>query len=106
MFRQLMTATLACLAINAFAAVDINRASQTELESVKGIGPALSGKIIEARKAGEFKNWTDLVERISGVGPGNAARLSQAGLTVRGAAFDGTATPAAPKGKKIAKNSQ
>lgn len=99
MFRTLFVALAAALALNAFAAVDANRASQAELESVKGIGPGLSTKIMEARKAGEFKNWNDLVERVSGVGPGNAARLSQNGLTVGGSPFEGTpaAKPAPAK---------
>ena len=82
MIRHLFAALLAALTLNAFAAVDANQASRADLETVRGIGPSLSGKIVEARKAGEFKNWGDLVGRISGVGPDNAARLSQAGLTV------------------------
>jgi len=96
MIRNLFVALIAAFALNAFAAVDANRANQADLETVKGIGPALSGKIIEARKTGEFKSWGDLVERIGGVGPGSAARLSQAGLTVAGAAYDPSAMPAAP----------
>ena len=94
MIRNLFAALIAAFALNAFAAVDANQASRAELETVKGIGPSLSGKIVEARKAGAFKNWGDLVERIGGVGPGNAARLSQAGLTVAGATFDPSTLPA------------
>jgi DNA uptake protein ComE-like DNA-binding protein len=59
----------AALALNAFAAVDVNQASQAELETVKGIGPGLSSKILDARKASSFKDWTDFVERVSGIGP-------------------------------------
>ncbi len=95
MFRNLFISLLAAFALNAFAAVDINRATQAELETVKGIGPSLSTKILEARKAGEFKSWGDMVDRVSGVGPGNAARFSQNGLTVAGVAYDNAA--AAPK---------
>ena len=96
--RTLLAAALATLAFAAHAAVDVNKASQAELESVKGIGPALSAKILEARKAGEFKSWTDLVDRVVGIGTGNAGRFSQAGLTVRGSAYPGSpaATPAKP----------
>lgn len=82
MFRQLVTLMAAVFALNALAAVDANRATQAELESVKGIGPGLSTKILQARQAGTFKDWGDLVERVAGIGPGNAARFSQAGLTV------------------------
>jgi competence protein ComEA len=77
-------------------ATDVNRASQAELESVKGIGPGLSGKILKAREAGSFKNWADFVDRVGGVGAGNAARLSANGLTVGGTAFDVRAIPAKP----------
>lgn len=82
----------------ALAAVDVNQASQAELETVKGIGPALSGKILQARQAGAFKGWDDLVQRVPGIGAGNAARFSQAGLTVAGGAYSASpATPGAPR---------
>ncbi len=89
MFRHFIALIATVFALNAFAAVDVNKASQAELETVKGIGPGLSAKILKAREAGGFKDWGDLVERVGGVGPGNAARFSQAGLTVSGAAYDG-----------------
>ncbi len=101
MIRNILVAALATLAFNAFAAVEANQASVAELESVKGIGPGLSGRIVEARKAGSFKNWSDFVERVPGVGSGNAARFSSNGLTVAGAAFDGKAVAKAePKKAK------
>ncbi len=92
MFRILVAFIIAAFALAAQAAVEVNKANQAELETVKGIGPALSGKILGARKAGEFKSWTDLVDRVGGVGHGNAARFSQAGLTVNNVAYN---TPAA-----------
>jgi competence protein ComEA len=101
MIRTFFIALLAALSLNAFAVVDANQASQAELETVKGIGPGLSGKILEARKTGAFKDWGDMVERVPGVGPGNAARFSQAGLTVAGTAYNGSAV--APKPPKEAK---
>lgn len=90
MIRRLITAlcTVLVLATAPLAqAADANSAGAAELESVKGIGPALSGKILAARQQGSFKSWADLLERVSGLGAGNAARLSQAGLTVAGAAY-------------------
>lgn len=107
MFRQLIATLLAALALNAFAAVDVNQASQAELESVKGIGPGLSGKILVARKAASFKDWSDFVDRVSGVGPGNAARFSQAGLTVGGKTYVVSAgEPAKPAAKAERKGSR
>jgi competence protein ComEA len=104
MIRKLIATLLTTLAFGAFAAVDANQASQAELESVKGIGPGLSAKILDARKASAFKNWGDFVDRVSGIGPGNAARFSQAGLTVGGQAYTATTPPTekadkAPKAK-------
>lgn len=96
MFRQLIAAVLTVLALGAaHAAVDVNQASRADLETVKGIGPGLSGKIVKARETGGFKNWGDLVERVGGIGPGNAAKLSQGGLTVGGASYDGSAAATA-----------
>ena len=98
MIRNFIAVLLATFALTAFAAVDANKASQAELETVKGLGPGLSGKIIDARKTGTFKNWGDLVERVGGVGPGNAARFSQAGLTVAGAPFEAATVAATAAG--------
>jgi competence protein ComEA len=95
MFRQLIAAALAAFALTAFAGVDINRASRAELETVKGVGPGLSAKIMKAREAGEFKDWGDLVTRVPGVGAASAGKLSKAGLTVAGKEFDASQVPAA-----------
>jgi competence protein ComEA len=51
-----------------FAAVDLNSATQAQLESVKGIGPAKAKAIIEYRaKNGSFKSVDDL-EKVTGFG--------------------------------------
>jgi competence protein ComEA len=76
------------------AAVDLNKANQADLESIKGIGPAMSTRILDERKKSDFKDWLDFVDRVKGVGPGNAAKFSDAGLTVNGAPYaPGSATP-------------
>ena len=89
--RYYIAAVLAAFALNAAAAVDANTASRADLETVKGVGPGLSGKIVETRKSAPFKDWNDMVERVGGIGPGNAARFSQAGMTVAGAGYEGGA---------------
>lgn len=99
--RHLLATVLAAFALNAYAAVEANQATQAELETVKGIGPALSTKILNARKGTAFRNWTDLVERVPGVGPGNAARFSQAGLTVAGSGY--VAAPVLAKAARATK---
>ena len=67
-----------------------------ELEAIKGIGPVLSGKISGARQQAPFKDWADLVDRVSGLGPSHARRFSEAGLTVAGKTY------AVPAGAKAA----
>jgi competence protein ComEA len=71
----------------ALAAVDVNKASEAELDSVKGIGPGTSKLILQERRKGEFKSWDDLVSRVKGVGEMRARNLSEAGLTVGGKAY-------------------
>jgi MFS family permease len=55
------------------------------------IGPAISGRILDERKKGNFKSWEDLIERVKGLGVGNAAKFSAEGLTVSGAGYKGAA---------------
>jgi competence protein ComEA len=67
-----------------FAAVDVNKADQAALDGIKGIGPAMSKRILDERQKGEFKDWTDLETRVKGIGDKSADKLSDAGLTVNG----------------------
>ena len=99
MFKFIATALLALLSAAAFAAVDVNKANQGELEAIKGIGPSMSTKILDARKSGAFTDWSDLQSRVKGVGHGNAAKFSADGLTVNGAGYS-AAAPALPKDAK------
>ncbi|MEO8808548.1 MAG: helix-hairpin-helix domain-containing protein [Burkholderiaceae bacterium] len=95
LIKILLATLLALSSAFAFATVEVNKANQAELESIKGVGPAMSAKILEARKAGAFKDWPDLAERVKGIGSGNSAKFSGQGLTVNGAAFAGAPAPAA-----------
>lgn len=107
MLKHFLAALLALFAMVAMAAVDANKGSAAELDSVKGIGPALSGKIVEARKKGDFKDWTDMISRVSGIGEKSATKLSEAGLTVNGQAYKDAAAPAAKADdKKAAKSAK
>jgi len=67
------------------AAVDVNAASVDELQSIRGIGPALSQRIVEERRRGPFKSLDDLQARVKGVGAASARRFAAAGLVVAGA---------------------
>ena len=87
MFKQILIAMALSSAANAFAAIDVNQASVAELDGIKGIGPAMSSRILDERKKAPFKDWSDLMARVKGVGQASAARLSAEGLTVGGASF-------------------
>ena len=92
MIKKLLALALSMIvSIGAFAAADANKASQAELEAIKGVGPAIATKILDERKKGAFKDWNDMVERVKGIGEGNAAKFSTEGLTVNGAGFKGAA---------------
>lgn len=82
---------LLALAANAcFAAVEVNQASEAELDGVKGLGPSSTRRILQARSQGLFKDWADFMARVKGIKPPTAARLSQEGLTVNAAPYQGT----------------
>jgi competence protein ComEA len=91
MFKFLMAALLALFTGLAMAAVDLNKGTQAELESVKGIGPAMSGRILDERKKSAFKDWDDFMSRVKGVKAASATKFSAAGLTVNGATYSGAA---------------
>lgn len=79
----------------AFASVEINTAQRAALDGVRGIGPKLSKAILAERgKNGEFKNWEDLENRVHGIGPKSAVKLSEAGLQVNGKSRSGALTNA------------
>lgn len=99
--KKTLASLLALAASLAMAAVDVNTATLGDLDSIKGIGPSTSAKIVAARRSGRFKNWDDFIQRVPGIGEKRAAKLSSEGLTVNGAAFRSTGTaPAASTEKK------
>ena len=100
MKKILVAAMFSLLAAASFAAVDVNKASEADLDSIKGIGPSTTSKIIEQRKAAPFKSWGDLIKRVPGIGDKRAAKLSHEGLTVNGEAFKATSAPVDAKTKQ------
>lgn len=107
MLKKILALLSLLYAAFAFAAVDANTASAADLDSVKGIGPGMSSRIIKERKKSEFKDWADFISRVKGVGEKNAAKFSAAGLTVNGAAYTAAAaaSPAKPKAAPAAASS-
>ena len=102
MLKKILAIVAMLYAAVAFAAVDVNKATAAELDAIKGIGPGISTKILDERKKGNFKDWNDFIERVKGVGEGNAAKFSAGGMTVGGAAFKATSTAPAAAAKPAA----
>lgn len=67
------------------AAIDANTATQAQLETVPGIGPAIAARILAARAAGPYRDVADLAARVRGIGEASARRMVGGGLTVAGA---------------------
>lgn len=80
-------AAMALMFCHAALALDINQANEAELDSVKGMGPSLSAKVITARSQGPFKDWSDLMQRVTGIRQNKARQFSEQGLTVNGQPF-------------------
>ena len=95
MLKKILAIVAMLYAAACFAAVDVNKATAAELDGIKGIGPAISTKIVDERKKSQFKDWNDFIGRVKGMGQKNAAKFSSQGLTVDGAAFNGAAARAA-----------
>lgn len=91
MFKKILLIISLWYAAAAFASVDVNTATAAELDGIKGIGPGLSTKILDERKGGNFKDWSDFIGRVGGVGEKTAARFSAEGLTVNGKKFNAAA---------------
>ncbi|MEN9764119.1 MAG: hypothetical protein RL397_74 [Pseudomonadota bacterium] len=75
---------LACLvAVPAWAGINPNQASQTELETIRGIGPSMAARIVaERQKNGPFKSPQDFARRVSGVGPKRLKAFQEGGLEI------------------------
>ena len=74
----------ACLSVSA---LEINQANEAELDSIKGMGPAMTRKVLIARAEKPFTNWKDLMLRVSGIGKAKAQQFSDQGVVVNGQSF-------------------
>ena len=74
------------------AVVEINNATEAELDSIRGIGPPMTRSILAERRAAPFDDWQDLMRRVKGIGPARAVQWSNDGLRVQGQAYAGSRT--------------
>ena len=94
MRTPLLLLALAWVASSCFAATDVNQATEAELDSVKGLGPSSTARILKARSQGPFKDWADFMARVKGIKALTATKLSKEGLTVNEAPYPGASPEA------------
>ena len=69
-------------------ALEVNDASEAELDGLRGIGPPFTRRLLDARQRQAFQSWHDLMSRVSGMGTKVARSLSSQGLTVQGRSYE------------------
>jgi len=90
----------------AHAAIEVNSADQTALESVRGLGPSKSKAILaERKKNGPFKDSNDLHTRVKGIGEKTVERLMSNGLTINSKSSVSNQEPKRNLKKESAKDS-
>ena len=87
MIQKIATTMAALLASIAWAQVDLNHATEIELDGLKGLGPSMTRKIMLEREKKPLRDWPDAMRRIQGIGPQKAASLSAQGVRVNGQAY-------------------
>ena len=102
MLKKLLAAAVVLSFISATGAVDINQATEADLDSLKGVGPATSRLILAERQKAPFADWDDLIQRVRGMGGKNAVKYSAQGLTVEGAAYSAGETQ--PRKRTLSKS--
>ncbi len=74
---------LAVSGLAAAAPINVNTATQSELESIKGIGPSKAKTIIAERlDGGHFQDANDLQKRVRGIGMKSVEKMVDNGLTI------------------------
>jgi competence protein ComEA len=69
-------------------ALDLNAATEAELDGLAGLGPAFTARVMQARAEQPFQSWTDFMHRVKGVKERTAWRLSRQGVRIHQAPYD------------------
>ena len=74
---------VAASGLAAASPINVNTATQSELESIKGIGPSKAKTIIAERlDGGHFQDANDLQKRVRGIGMKSVEKMVDNGLTI------------------------
>jgi competence protein ComEA len=74
---------VALAGLAAASPINVNTATQSELESIKGIGPSKAKTIIAERlDGGHFQDANDLQKRVRGIGMKSVEKMVDNGLTI------------------------
>ena len=68
-------------------ALDLNTATEAELDGLSGFGPAFTARVMQARADRPFQDWADFMRRVKGVREATAWRLSRQGARIQQSSF-------------------
>uniref|UniRef100_E6PRK5 Helix-hairpin-helix motif protein n=1 Tax=mine drainage metagenome TaxID=410659 RepID=E6PRK5_9ZZZZ len=85
LLRAMLAGGLLALAATAHAATEVNTATQSELESIHGLGVTRVEQILAEREHnGPYTDAADLAWRIPGLGRKSVRQLQENGLSING----------------------
>ena len=77
------TVVVSSVGVTYASPINVNTATQSELESIKGIGPSKAKTIIAERlDGGHFQDANDLQKRVRGIGMKSVEKMVDNGLTI------------------------
>jgi competence protein ComEA len=95
MFKKVLAISAILFAGAAFAAVDVNTGTATELAAVRGVGTGMANDILRERSMGIFKDWNDFTQRMR-LAQQTATALATAGLSIKAVGLPGVSNAPAP----------
>ncbi len=88
MIKQLGTAIATVwMTSMVWAQLDLNKATEIELDGLKGLGPTMTREVMTERQKAAFRDWSDVMQRVKGIGPKKATSLSEQGVRVDGQGY-------------------